>query len=353
MRTVEFPHALMDSPARDTAPGAPLRRARSAADYGLICGYRFEPDGRVHPIEPSDVLVAPDISGAVTWLHLNASRGSVLRWLQAEGDVPAAARAVLEERESRPRMEPMGEGMLVVINDFVFGEEGDPDDVATLWGFVTPARLLTARFHPLRTPDRLRSEARSGLALRGAMDLLSALLEYQIEAIGRLVLDLATRADHIEDRILRDITAGQRVELGLIRRGAARLRRHFRPQRAALQKLLAHPPTWLQAADLDRLRSVTDDLAYFTDEAEHQQERAKFLQEELGSRDSQAMGRNLYMLTLYTVVFMPMTLISGIFGMNVAGLPGTEGAGSFWWVMGLIVAGGALTLGALLLRLRR
>jgi zinc transporter len=48
-----------------------------------------------------------------------------------------------------------------------------------------------------------------------------------------------------------------------------------------------------------------------------------------------------------------MTLISGIFGMNVAGLPGTEQPSAFWWVMGLIVAGGALTLGALLLRLRR
>lgn len=65
------------------------------------------------------------------------------------------------------------------------------------------------------------------------------------------------------------------------------------------------------------------------------------------------MGRNLYMLTFYTVVFLPMTLISGVVGMNVAGLPGTEGAGSFWWVIALIAGGGALTLGPLALRQRR
>jgi zinc transporter len=343
----------MDTIAPKRDQNTPLRRPRSAADYGLICGYGFEPDGRLRSIEPSDMPGARDASGAVTWLHLNASRNSVLRWLQGWDVVPAAARAVLEDRESRPRMEPVGGGLVVVVNDFVYSEKGEPGEVATLWAFVTPRQLVTARFHPLRTTDRLRSEVRAGLVVRGAMDLLNALLEYQLQAIEALVLDLSGRIDHIEDQILRDITAGQREELGLIRRGGAQLRRHFRPQRAAMQKLLAHPPYWLQASDLDRLRSVADDLAYFTDEAEHQQERGKFLQEELGSRDDQAMSRNLYMLTLYTVVFMPMTLISGIFGMNVAGLPGTEQPSAFWWVMGLIVAGGALTLGALLLRLRR
>jgi zinc transporter len=46
-----------------------------------------------------------------------------------------------------------------------------------------------------------------------------------------------------------------------------------------------------------------------------------------------------------------MTLITGIFGMNVAGLPGTPdvgaGADAFWWTMLLLVASGAVTLGAL------
>jgi zinc transporter len=42
-----------------------------------------------------------------------------------------------------------------------------------------------------------------------------------------------------------------------------------------------------------------------------------------------------------------MTLISGIFGMNVAGLPGTAGVSSFWWVMLLILAAGFVTLALL------
>jgi Mg2+ and Co2+ transporter CorA len=51
-----------------------------------------------------------------------------------------------------------------------------------------------------------------------------------------------------------------------------------------------------------------------------------------------------------SAVFLPMTLITGIFGMNVAGLPGLHSYGAFWWVMLLIGLAGAVTLGAIFWR---
>jgi zinc transporter len=75
-------------------------------------------------------------------------------------------------------------------------------------------------------------------------------------------------------------------------------------------------------------------------------ERAKLLQEELASRLAESTGRNLYVLSILTAVLLPMTLVTGIFGMNVGGLPGLHGPGAFWWVMLLIFASGAVTLAA-------
>ena len=45
-----------------------------------------------------------------------------------------------------------------------------------------------------------------------------------------------------------------------------------------------------------------------------------------------------------------MTLVTGVFGMNVVDLPGTEAAGSFGWVLLLILAAGAIIVGALFLK---
>jgi zinc transporter len=79
-------------------------------------------------------------------------------------------------------------------------------------------------------------------------------------------------------------------------------------------------------------------------------ERAKLLQEELASRLAENTGRNLYVLSILTAVLLPMTLVTGIFGMNVAGLPGVESSASFWWVMVLIGASGGFTLAVLFWR---
>ncbi|MGH8531911.1 MAG: CorA family divalent cation transporter [Gammaproteobacteria bacterium] len=63
------------------------------------------------------------------------------------------------------------------------------------------------------------------------------------------------------------------------------------------------------------------------------QERAKLLQEELAGRVAEMTSRNLVILSIVTTVFLPITLITGIFGMNVAGLPGLEDGSAFWWVI--------------------
>jgi zinc transporter len=329
------------------------RIPRSFAEFGLICGFAFAQDAPARPVETALALDALATPGTAVWLHLNANHSGARRWLSECGAVPPEALAVLDQREGRQRIEPIGEGLLVVINDLRFDEQAEPGEVATLWGYATARLLLTARFHPLRTTDRLRTEARAGLRAGSGLNILTLLMEYQVEGIEALLGSVGDEVDHVEDRILRGAVSRQREDLGRIRRLGAHLRRHFRPQRAVLQKLAARPPQWILEAELQRLRSLAEDLGYLIDEAEHQQDRAKMLQEELTSRDAEATGRNLYVLTVYTVVLLPMTLISGIFGMNVAGLPGTQHTSAFWWVMGSIVVAGALTLGALVLRNRR
>jgi zinc transporter len=44
-------------------------------------------------------------------------------------------------------------------------------------------------------------------------------------------------------------------------------------------------------------------------------------------------NRNLYVLSIVTTFFLPVTLITGIFGMNVGGLPWAQEPIGFWWVI--------------------
>jgi zinc transporter len=77
------------------------------------------------------------------------------------------------------------------------------------------------------------------------------------------------------------------------------------------------------------------------------QERARLLQEETARPLSEATNRNIYSLSLLTAIFLPITLITGIFGMNVGGLPRVNqefGFGSVLTVMAVTIAASLLLL---------
>jgi zinc transporter len=241
---------------------------------------------------------------------------------------------------------------VVVANDLTYEETADPAEVATLWSYATPRMLVTARTHALHSLDRLRSAVRDGLQVESGFELLRKLFEYQIETLEDLLARTSRTVDRIEDQILGGEISEQREHLGQVRRLCAHLRRHFSPQRAAMRKLLAHPPASLDQPDLIRLQGAEEDLGSIIADTTELHERASLLQEELASRLAEQTNRNLYVLTIITAVFLPMNLITGIFGMNVAGLPGTgdAGASSFWWVMLLIGVAAVTTVLALRLR---
>ena len=88
----------------------------------------------------------------------------------------------------------------------------------------------------------------------------------------------------------------------VLRRLAMHLRRHFAPVRSALHRLLLMPGDSRGGIDADVWRAVHDDLAFAVDEASGAYERAKLLQEELSSRLAEATNRNLYVLTMWTII---------------------------------------------------
>ena len=225
-----------------------------------------------------------------------------------------------------------------------FEDDSDPWEVAPLWCFVDAHVLITARLHPVKSPDDLRQQLRNGIASGSPMELMARLLDQRSAHLRQLANEMGSRLDDIEDEILAGNIAQQREQLGRARRLCARLRRQFVPERLDWAKFLHGAGARLGEAEQELLRACTDGLGHTMEEVAEIYERAKLLQEELASRLAENTGRNLYVLSILTAVLLPMTLVTGIFGMNVAGLPGVHGGSSFWWVMLLIIASGAVTL---------
>ncbi|MET0291880.1 MAG: CorA family divalent cation transporter [Steroidobacteraceae bacterium] len=316
----------------------------SSIEVGLLCGFHIRAGGGTREIEPRDISAAVADPDGVTWLHFNLSH-SRARQLIAQSDfLPEDVRDAFVNHVVHRRVAAIDGGILAEFSDLTFEEGSEPEEVAPLWSFVSDRLLVTGRTHPLQTPDRLRAAVRAGLVADTGFDLLVWLLAQRTSSLRDLANDMSEQVGQIEDDILSGRIREQREQLGRIRRFCAQLRRHFGPDRNAFRRLLQNPQNRLSAEIAEGLRLEVDELSFLVDEVLELYERSKLLQEELASRVAESTGRSLYVLAILSAAFLPMTLITGIFGMNVAGMPGMTEHAAFWRVMLLIVAAGAMTL---------
>jgi zinc transporter len=141
-----------------------------------------------------------------------------------------------------------------------------------------------------------------------------------------------------------------RSELGSLRRVLVRLQRLLAPEPAALFRLLSRPPEWIGEDDLQDLRQSAEEFSAVVTDSAALVERIRLLQEELAAQINEQSNRILFLLTLVTVLALPVNLIAGLLGMNVGGIPLAEHRHGFWVIVA-VVAG--LTAVLILLALHR
>ncbi|MGL4961723.1 MAG: CorA family divalent cation transporter [Inquilinus sp.] len=312
----------------------------------VAAAYRFDPESGACRQTGGDPLPV-DGEGWV-WLHLKLTDTRARHWLARHGALPAAVSQWLLDGPDRVQMQQL-DGWLVgaangLHHDFAF----EPDQIGRLRFCVGPHLLVTGRRHPLRVVDEIRRSLDMGSAPQTPLAMLALIAGHLAAEAEATVERLMDDVDGIEDRVLDDRSTSRTVEdrqaLGRIRRRAATLRRHLLPEGAVVAAGLGDLPGWADPAGRAGLAAAAERFHRIARSIDEVIDRARLLQDEIAAQRAEAMNRSLLVLSVLTAIFLPMTLITGIFGMNVAGLPGLQDPDAFLWVMVLILVGGAATL---------
>jgi zinc transporter len=104
-----------------------------------------------------------------------------------------------------------------------------------------------------------------------------------------------------------------------------------------LTSLAVRIPNWVDERNAAALRTAIERLTALGHDLDLVQERARLVGDQLSARLMEDTNRNIYILSIVTAVFLPMTLITGIFGMNLGGMPGQSHPFGFWYGMALMV----------------
>ncbi len=319
---------------------------------GLVWAYRLragQPPESL-PTEGAAQLIAEDGSlepGQLLWLHFNLSQASTEKWLREHTPLPPEFYEALQQGSRSTRVEQVDDALIAVVNDVLHGFSFDPSETSTLWMYVTPTLMISARRKPLKSVDRLRHAVQNGAPVQTTTELLTHLLRDQADVLIGILRDAVIRVDKIEDDLLAGRLDSKRGKLGQLRRVLVRLQRLMAPEPAALFRLLQRPPHWITESDLQDLRQSSEEFSAVLTDMASLQERIKLLQEEIAAMINERSSKSLYTLTVFTVVALPINLIAGMFGMNVAGIPLAEDPHGFWMVVALIISISGAVLWAL------
>ena len=320
------------------------RSAPAAADghatFGLVPGLvwafhiRFDGTAESLPVErPIDVQ-----NEGWRWLHLDLANVQTCQWLKSL-DLPAAALATMLSKNPHQQLHIVGDLIHGIFADLVRNFEGASDEIGYLHFMMTDRLLISGRHHSLCCVQSVReSMERGAYRLPHVAALLELIIEHLADGIDDTAERLETDLDRIEDGLAERVTSSARQTLSSIRRTGVRVHRQISGLRALFHRLERRDTEGIRP----ELRIAAGKLAQRLDALDRAmleiRERGHRLQEELSSLMAEETNRHLRILSILTAMLLPPTLVTGIFGMNVKGLPLTSVDEDFFWAIALVIA---------------
>jgi zinc transporter len=283
------------------------------------------------------IAAALDACSGLIWVHLPRNDEEAGRWLREDAKLDDYVIDAMTATETRPRCEAVGDGAFLNLRGRSRVELDSSDLLASVRIWAERGRVFSMTRTPMYAVDAVEADVKAG-RVRDPGDLITAFATAITEDLDPQVADLGDELDVCEESLDANRVFELRRAVAKARVAAIAYRRFVGPQRSALEKLANLPGDWLAQDDRLHLASAADRAARMTEELEAIRERATLIHETLSDmRAEQIDGRSL-VISIVAMVFLPLTFITGLYGMNVKGLPAADAP----WAFAAISAGCAL-----------
>ena len=305
-------------------------------DQANFSAFVFDGQGGGREVTFRDLGAGPPVGGFI-WVHLHRDDPESEAWLDGAGLDPLV-RDALSADETRPRCTVHGDGVLMVLRGVNLTPGAEPEDMISVRLWIEQSRIVGVWVRPLAAIAELCESIGRGHAPVSPGDLVARLALRLADKAEPTVAALNERIDDLEQGVPDAQSQRLRVKLARIRRTTIKLRRFMLPQRDALTTLQIEDLDWLTERDRSRTREAADRVTRLGEELDAIRDRAQVINDQIMDMRAEAMNRRMLVLSVVAAIFLPLGLITGLLGINVGGIPGTESRWAFWVVCALLAA---------------
>lgn len=296
--------------------------------------------GVIAAIAPEDVA---DYRGpGFVWLHIDGLDRD--KSINLPGYIPDLVANALLASETRPRCDGIEDAALINLRGTGVGASLDSDRLVSIRLWVEAQRVTSVSRNPLAALAKVEDAMRAGRLTDGG-DFVAALAHAISTALDPEIAELGDRLDVCEGMIEGGDIYELRRQIATLRSQAIALRRFVAPDRDALAAMAQLEFDWISKEDRLHLREGAGRFARMAEELEAVRERAALLHEQLTDLRTEKVDRRSLAIAVVAFIFLPLTFITGLLGMNVEGIPFAAEPWAFWGVVGFCMGIAAVVMG--------
>ncbi len=269
-------------------------------------------------------LLSPDglgdrAPGETTWVDIEGVDVRVVEQLAERLGIHPLALEDMVNLGQRPKVEEYEGCLFVVVPLLGLPEDDGHLETEQISLLLLPDTLLTVRERPSELFEPLRARLRGGKArIRGGGPgyLAYAVVDTVVDHCFPLLDALGERLERLEDSILASPDPEDLAELHVLRRILAEVRRSIRPLRDVLGQLLRDDSSLFTTETRLYLRDAADHVNRALDSEEVYREMVASLTEIYLTGVSNRMNEVMKVLTMIATIFIPLSFIAGVYGMN-------------------------------------
>lgn len=285
--------------------------------------------------------IPPPASAKIQWLNVyGLHEPALLDKIGRRFNLHPLVMEDIPNTDQRPKVEDYGNYLFIVAKVFEYDAAtrsvtAEQVSIVLGHGFVlTFQEKPTGTFAPLR--DRLKN-AKGQIRKQGADYLVYSLLDAIVDRYFVSLEALAEKAEALETEVVARPTQKLLRTLHGIRRETLFLRRAVWPLREVVSLLARGESTLFNRDTLPFLRDVYEHTVYVVESLDAIRDLIAGLMDIFVTSLSNRINLQIRLLTVITTIFMPLTLLTGIFGMNFKHMPFLEWEGSFYLLMGFML----------------
>jgi zinc transporter len=270
------------------------------------------------------------------WLHFNYTKDEAKEWISTKNGIDEIAVDALLADETRPRTIVLKDNLLLALRGVNLDPNSKPEDMKSIRLFISQNLIISTSRRTILSVTEMIEELKRGSGIKSSSEFIIELTYKMIDRIDDVIEKIHDRCDTLEDTIFDDKRRLQKAEILNIRKEIIVLKRFLVPQKEALIKLYNEQLSWLNEYQKIELRETNDQLIRHIEELDTVRDKIILIQDEISNNLSGELNKKMYIMAIISAIFLPLTFLTGLLGINVAGIPGAEHENAFFIFTGIL-----------------